>query len=177
MISKLKEQGIDEGLLTLENIQMCCNIFINDDIDRIYDAIGETYSISLYDLKQRIRIAEAISLSKVKSQYDFSEYGELGEQLKNSLANDFDSIRQQVLTQGLSELIDEISIVALEEEFPVYLFRPKTRCFLSNGTDRRTGSPRYTAVLYAETNSTKEELENLQLIRKNYAIEQFLEKL
>ena len=84
MISKLKEQGIDEELLTLENIQMCCNIFINDDIDRIYDAIGETYSISLYDLKQRIRIAEAISLSKVKSQYDFSEYGELGEQLKNS---------------------------------------------------------------------------------------------
>ena len=147
MVSKLTEQGVDKALLIpeTENIQMCCNIFINDGINRIYDAIGETFSVTLSDLKKAV------------VQADTTESAEMA------------SMRSTVL----KKLITTVATVALEEEFPVSAFKPQISCFLSNGTDRRTNAPKYTAVLYAETIASKEYLEDLQLTRKNFAIEQF----
>jgi hypothetical protein len=173
MVSKLMEQRVDEALLTSENIQMCCNIFINDGISRIYDAIGETFSVTLSDLKKAVVQADTTAASAVQASLGLDKLGDLGKELSDSLTSEMASIRQTVLNQTLKELITSVATVALEEEFPVSLFKPDTLCFLSNGTDRRTGAPKYTAVLYAETNATKENLEYLQLIRKNYAIEQF----
>lgn len=177
MVSKLTEQGVDEALLTPGNIQMCCNIFINDGIRRIYDAIGETFSVAMSDLKKEVVTADTTAASAVQASLGLDKFGDLGKELSDSLSAEMDSIRSSVQNQTLKELITTVSTVALEEEFPVSLFKPETNCFLSNGTDRRTGAPKYTAVLYAETNATKEELEYLQLLRKNYAIEQFLGKL
>lgn len=173
MASKLTEQGVGEALLTPENIQMCCNIFINDGISRIYDAIGETFSVSLSDLKKAVVQADTTAVSAVQASLGFDKFGDLGKELSDSLSAEMASIRSSVLDQALKELITTVATVALEEEFPVSFFKPQISCFLSNGTDRRTNAPKYTAVLYAETNATKEELEHWQLIRKNYAIEQF----
>lgn len=173
MESKLTEQGVGEALLTPENIQMCCNIFINDGIRRIYDAIGETFSVSLSDLKKAVVQADPTAASAVQASLGLDKFGDLGKELNDSLTAEMYSIRSSVLDQALTELITTVATVALEEEFPVSAFKPQISCFLSNGTDRRSGAPKYTAVLYAETNVTKEKLEHLQMIRKNYAIEKF----
>ena len=178
MVSKLKEKNVDENLLTPENIKMCCNIFINDGIRRIYDAIGETFSVSLSDLKKEIIPANDIATSKILNSIGFDNFGDLGKELKDSLTAGLDSIRPNALNKVLTDLITTVSIVALEEEFPVSTFKPQISCFLSNGTDRKTGAPKYTVVLYGEAPFafSKPVLEHIQLIRKNYAIERFFSK-